>query len=58
MNRARDIWWTLDYAGAFLSLGVNSRVELIPYYSGLRPEQRSAPLAKGRETHVYMPLFF
>jgi hypothetical protein len=30
MNRSRDIWWTLDFASAFLSPGVNSRVELVP----------------------------
>jgi hypothetical protein len=27
---ARDIWWTLDFASAFLSPGVNSRPELVP----------------------------
>jgi hypothetical protein len=27
---ARDIWWTLDFASAFLSPGVNSRAELVP----------------------------
>ena len=27
---ARDIWWTLDLASAFLSPGVNSRAELVP----------------------------
>jgi hypothetical protein len=27
---ARDIWWTLDFASAFLSPGVNSRTELVP----------------------------
>jgi hypothetical protein len=26
---ARDIWWTLDFASAFLSPGVNSRTELV-----------------------------
>jgi hypothetical protein len=30
MNSARDIWWTLDFASAFLSPGVNSRAELVP----------------------------
>ena len=30
MNRVRDIWWTLDFASAFLSPGVNSRGELVP----------------------------
>jgi hypothetical protein len=27
---ARDIWWTLDFASAFLYPGVNSRAELVP----------------------------
>jgi hypothetical protein len=27
---ARDIWWTLDFASAFLPPGVNSRTELVP----------------------------
>jgi hypothetical protein len=27
---ARGIWWTLDFASAFLSPGVNSRAELVP----------------------------
>ena len=26
----RNIWWTLDFANAFLSPGVNSRAELVP----------------------------
>jgi hypothetical protein len=30
MNRARDNWWTLDFASAFLSPCVNSRGELVP----------------------------
>jgi hypothetical protein len=30
MNRASDIWWTLDFTSAFLSPGVNSRAELLP----------------------------
>jgi hypothetical protein len=30
MNRARDVWWTLDFASAFLYPGVNSRAELVP----------------------------
>jgi hypothetical protein len=29
MNRARDNWWTLDFASAFLSPGVKSRGELV-----------------------------
>jgi hypothetical protein len=26
----RDTWWTIDFASAFLSPGVNSRAELVP----------------------------
>jgi hypothetical protein len=29
---ARDYWWTLDFANAFLSPGVNSRAELVPEF--------------------------
>jgi hypothetical protein len=27
---ARDYWWTLDFANAFVSPGVKSRAELVP----------------------------
>jgi hypothetical protein len=30
VTHARDHWWTLDFANAFLSQGVNSRAELVP----------------------------
>jgi hypothetical protein len=30
VTHARDIWWTLDSANAFVSPGVNSRGELVP----------------------------
>jgi hypothetical protein len=30
VGHARDIWWTLDFANAFVSPGVNSRGELVP----------------------------
>jgi hypothetical protein len=30
LTHARDRWWTLDFANAFLSPGVNSRAELVP----------------------------
>jgi hypothetical protein len=30
VTHARDIWWTLDSANAFVSSGVNSRGELVP----------------------------
>jgi hypothetical protein len=30
VTHARDHWWTLDFANAFLSPGVNSRAELVP----------------------------
>jgi hypothetical protein len=36
MNRARDIWWTLDFASAILFPGVNSRGELIPSHGASR----------------------
>ena len=39
---ARDYWWTLDFANAFLSPGGISTIA-----PGLRPERRSAPLARG-----------
>jgi hypothetical protein len=29
-THARDIWWTLDFANAFVSPCVNSRGELVP----------------------------
>jgi hypothetical protein len=30
VTHARDHWWTLDFANAFVSPGVNSRGELVP----------------------------
>jgi hypothetical protein len=30
VGHARDHWWTLDFANAFVSLGVNSRAKLAP----------------------------
>jgi hypothetical protein len=30
VTHARDHWWTLDSANAFVSPGVNSRAELVP----------------------------
>jgi hypothetical protein len=30
VTHARDHWWTLYFANAFLSPGVNSRAELVP----------------------------
>jgi hypothetical protein len=33
VTHARDIWWTLDFANAFVSPGVNSRGELVPSHS-------------------------
>jgi hypothetical protein len=50
---ASDIWWTLDFASAFLSPGVNSRAELVyPRH----PERRSAPLARGKLKKVDISL--
>jgi hypothetical protein len=36
VTHARDIWWTLDFANAFVSPGVNSRGELVPSHSASR----------------------
>jgi hypothetical protein len=36
VTHARDIWWTLDFANAFVSPGVNSRGELVPSHGALR----------------------
>jgi hypothetical protein len=33
---AHDHWWTLDFANAFVSLGVNSRGELVPSHGATR----------------------
>jgi hypothetical protein len=34
--RARGHWWTLDFANAFVSPGVNSRGELVPSHGASR----------------------
>jgi hypothetical protein len=36
VTHARDIWWTLDSANAFVSPGVNSRGELVPSHGASR----------------------
>jgi hypothetical protein len=36
MTDARDNWWTLDLANAFVSPGVNSRGELVPSHGASR----------------------
>jgi hypothetical protein len=36
VSQARDIWWTLDFANAFVSPGVNSRGELVPSHGASR----------------------
>jgi hypothetical protein len=36
VGHARDIWWTLDFANAFVSPGVNSRGELVPSHGASR----------------------
>jgi hypothetical protein len=36
VTHARDIWWTLDFANAFVSPGVNSRGELVPPHGASR----------------------
>jgi hypothetical protein len=36
VTHARDFWWTLDSANAFVSPGVNSRGELVPSHGASR----------------------
>jgi hypothetical protein len=36
VTHARDTWWTLDFANAFVSSGVNSRGELEPSHGASR----------------------
>jgi hypothetical protein len=36
VTHARDIWWTLDFANAFVSPGVNSRGGLVPSHGASR----------------------
>jgi hypothetical protein len=36
VSHARIHWWTLDFANAFVSPGVNSREELVPSYGASR----------------------
>jgi hypothetical protein len=36
VSDARDIWWILDFANAFVSPGVNSRGELVPSHGASR----------------------
>jgi hypothetical protein len=36
VSHARDHWWTLDFANAFVSPGVNSRGELVSSHGALR----------------------
>jgi hypothetical protein len=36
VTHARDHWWTLDFANAFVSLCVNSRAELVPSHGASR----------------------
>jgi hypothetical protein len=36
VSHARDHWWTLDFANAFVSPGVNSRGELVYPRTALR----------------------
>jgi hypothetical protein len=40
VTQARDIWWTLDFANAFVSPAVNSLGELIPSYGASRRRLR------------------
>jgi hypothetical protein len=36
VTHARDIWWTLNLANAFVSPSVNSRGELVPSHGASR----------------------
>jgi hypothetical protein len=36
VGHAHDYWWTLDFANAFVSPGVNSRGELVPSHGASR----------------------
>jgi hypothetical protein len=36
VSHTRDNWWTLDFANAFVSPGVNSRGELVPSHGASR----------------------
>jgi hypothetical protein len=36
VTHARDNWWTLDFANAFVSPDVNSRGELVPSHGASR----------------------
>jgi hypothetical protein len=36
VSHARDYWWTLDFANAFVSPGVNSLAELVPSHAASR----------------------
>jgi hypothetical protein len=36
VSHTRDHWWTLDFANAFVSPGVNSRGELVPSHGASR----------------------
>jgi hypothetical protein len=36
VTHARDHWWTLDFATAFLSPGLNSREEVVPSHQKYR----------------------
>jgi hypothetical protein len=36
VTHARDYWWTLDSANAFVSLGLNSRGELVSSHGASR----------------------
>jgi hypothetical protein len=36
LTHAGDIWWTLDFANALVSTGVNSRGELVPSHGASR----------------------
>jgi hypothetical protein len=47
VGHARDIWWTLDFANAFVSPGVNSRGELVPSHGASRRRLGDQPVSQG-----------
>jgi hypothetical protein len=52
VTHARDIWWTLDSANAFVSPGVNSRGELVPSHGASRRRLGDKQFTNLRLTHT------
>jgi hypothetical protein len=58
VTHACNDWWTLDFANAFVSQGVNSRGEISTIAPGLHPERRSEPLARGISIHKHVTWYY